>query len=97
MATDPSPYLLRYGYCPYCLCIKDYTANVCVRYTSESLQHRVIAVNPTNPVWLNNWVDTYREYDDAVFEINEYQNAFIPVAFIDGTPVCPVHLWQKIK
>lgn len=83
----------QYGFCPYCLAIKNYTTTVLAR----SSQRTDIAPPEvcTDPVALSRWLhDKLGEHAGEVrFEIGDTTNRFVPVAFINGTPVCPVDLW----
>jgi hypothetical protein len=95
--------LQRWGLCPHCLAIKNYTTYVRVRFAdAKGLSHYINADNATDPVRLSTWVYSYInnieiDPDTLDFEINNYLQAFIPVAVINGTPVCPVHLWAQTK
>lgn len=84
----------KYGYCPHCLCVKDARITVSVSYTGDDEKYyREIAENPTDPSWLLQWVDKYSLETNLDFQIASYYKAFIPVAIVNGTPLCPVHLW----
>ena len=83
------------GYCPYCLTIKDARSMVRVRFTVDNIQEIINADQGTvlNPVNLLKWVEFYSDAYEVDFEIDTYRHAFIPVAILNGTPVCPAHLW----
>ena len=87
----------HWGLCPYCLANRNHTTSIRVHYTSENMQYVIAAGNPTDPKYLDAWIRGFLKYEDVNFEINQYMNAFIPVAIVNGSPVCPWHLWEHAR
>jgi hypothetical protein len=101
--------LARYGFCPWCLAIKNaqtiVVARTPVRYVQKTDGATMTVydtryphqdgVEITNPNGLITWLHKQLgEHLGAVdFEIDQTQHRFVPVAIFDGTPVCPVDLW----
>jgi hypothetical protein len=101
--SGPANILEVWGLCPYCLSIKAISSYACVHFTDATgTTHIKYADNTTYPNQLSAWVYKYIdnvEIDPETldFEVNGYHNAFIPVAVINGSPVCPLHLWVLVK
>jgi hypothetical protein len=93
----PGSIIKQWGYCPYCLCVKDSRTSVRARYiTDDGKLYITEADNPLYPIHLLKWVEDHSLETEINFMINAYDGAFIPVAVVKGTPVCGVHLWSTV-
>lgn len=83
------------GYCPFCVSIQNAQTLVRVNLNNTTLQ---TMKNPTNPhdliQWLDDWIG---EPNWIEFTLDAISHAFVPVAVIKNTPVCPYHLWYLTK
>jgi hypothetical protein len=47
------------------------------------------------PVRLTEWLHDHISEDFDQFTLDTFANAFVPVAVIASTPLCPNHLWME--
>lgn len=87
----------RWGYCPYCLCIQNRQCIVRAIWTANELQYNEHCEDNTNSQYVIEWIEKHIFDDNIDFEINQYIHAFIPVAIVNGTPLCQMHLWNRPK
>jgi hypothetical protein len=88
----PLQLLDRWGFCPFCVSIRNYQSIVEARYRNGPAQvadDRIL----TRPVQLTEWLHERITEDFAEFRLDDYASAFVPVAVIAGVPLCPTHLW----
>lgn len=92
MGSRPLELLDKWGFCPFCLAIKNYSTFVRARFpgrTTNAPQNILVS-----PVELTAWLDEQVEAGCTSFELNQVQQAFVPVAVWQNTPLCGWHLWQ---
>lgn len=89
----------RWGYCPYCLSQKSDREMVLIEYLDdeEKLFYKEHFDSPTDTLSLIQWLDKMRFMKRVDFTVNQYRHAFIPIAIINGTPVCQMHMWQQTE
>ena len=92
----PLQLLDRWGFCPFCVAIRNWTSSVAVHYrpgTRELAIEQAPQQILTRPVLLTEWLHDHITEDFAEFRLDEVTAAFVPVAVIAGIPLCPNHLW----
>lgn len=97
----PLQLLDRWGFCPFCVAIRNTMSSVTVQYRrtpdgghirlDEQAPPRII----TRAVELTEWLYDHITEDFSTFILDEYRDAFVPVAVIGGVPLCPIHLWAE--
>jgi hypothetical protein len=90
----PLQLLDRWGFCPFCIATQDSRSTVEVH---DRYKHVEVAPPGTavNPVRLTEWLHDHISQDFDHFTLDIFANAFVPVAVIASTPLCPNHLWLE--
>lgn len=94
----PLQLLDRWGFCPFCVSIRNYHSMVEVHYrpgaelAAEQAPYQIL----TRPVQLTEWLHDHITEHFADFQLDGISAAFVPVAVIAGIPLCPAHLWIEM-